>query len=74
MDTSKDCSKQLEMNSADMTDKDQKLANLAANCFSVVEKNQMQEQLNQLQEQLDQANHDKNTLEGEKVLEKNKKL
>merc|ERR1719186_2179337 len=74
MDTSKDCSNQLEMKSADMTAKDQKLANLAANCFSVVEKNQMQEQLNQLQAQMDLANLDKDTLEGEKVLEKNKKL
>eukprot|EP00092_Neocalanus_flemingeri_P086464 GFUD01108967.1.p1 GENE.GFUD01108967.1~~GFUD01108967.1.p1 ORF type:complete len:141 (-),score=68.30 GFUD01108967.1:96-518(-) len=67
MDTSQDCSKQLEGKSADMQAKDQQLASLTANVNTLTdEKNQIQEQVNQLQAQIDQANSEKDALVAEK--------
>eukprot|EP00092_Neocalanus_flemingeri_P046062 GFUD01051734.1.p1 GENE.GFUD01051734.1~~GFUD01051734.1.p1 ORF type:complete len:134 (+),score=70.11 GFUD01051734.1:72-473(+) len=66
MDTSQDCSKQLEMKSAEMQAKDQQLASLTANMNTLTdEKNKIQEQVNQLQQQLDQANSEKDKLTNE---------
>eukprot|EP00092_Neocalanus_flemingeri_P094596 GFUD01120295.1.p1 GENE.GFUD01120295.1~~GFUD01120295.1.p1 ORF type:complete len:134 (-),score=69.01 GFUD01120295.1:55-456(-) len=66
MDTSQDCTNQLEMKSAEMIAKDQQLASLTANVNTLTdEKNQIQEQVNQLQQQLDQANSEKDKLTNE---------
>ena len=54
MDSSMECSKQLEMKTSDLTAKDQQLA-----------RNNIQEQLEQLQEQLDKVNAGKDALEAE---------
>merc|ERR1711892_957174 len=60
MDTSQECSKQLEMKSGDLTAKDQQLASLTNNVNVLTdEKNKMVEQVTQLQAELDQANADK---------------
>eukprot|EP00092_Neocalanus_flemingeri_P059199 GFUD01070699.1.p1 GENE.GFUD01070699.1~~GFUD01070699.1.p1 ORF type:complete len:149 (+),score=61.86 GFUD01070699.1:67-447(+) len=54
MDTSQDCSKKLDANTADMTAKDQQLASLNADVKTLTEeKNKIQEELIQLQAQLD---------------------
>ena len=67
MDSSMECSKQLEMKTSDLTAKDQQLASLAANVDTLTqERNSIQEQLGQLQEQLGQVNADKDALEVEK--------
>ena len=67
MDTSIECSKQLEMKTSDLTAKDQQLASLTANVDTLTqEKNNIQEQLEQSQEQLDKINADKDALEAEK--------
>ena len=67
MDTSQECSKQLEMKSGDLTAKDQQLASLADNVNVLTdEKNKMGEQVTQLQAELDQANADKDALAAEK--------
>ena len=67
IDTSLDCSKQLEMKSIDMTAKDQQLASLTADVKALTdENNQIKEQLSQLHEQLEQTNADKNVLVEEK--------
>eukprot|EP00092_Neocalanus_flemingeri_P094597 GFUD01120296.1.p1 GENE.GFUD01120296.1~~GFUD01120296.1.p1 ORF type:complete len:141 (-),score=69.94 GFUD01120296.1:55-477(-) len=66
MDTSQDCTKQLEGKSGDMTAKDQQLASLTANVNTLMdEKNQIQEQVNQLQQQIDQANSEKDAVVAE---------
>merc|ERR1711892_1259900 len=63
MDTSQECSKQLEMKSGDLTAKDQQLASLADNLNVLTdEKNKMVEQVTQLQAELAQANVDKDAL------------
>merc|ERR1711892_731061 len=67
MDTSQECSKQLEMKSGDLTAKDQQLASLTNNVNVLTdEKNKMVEQVTQLQAELDQANADKDALAAEK--------
>eukprot|EP00092_Neocalanus_flemingeri_P086465 GFUD01108968.1.p1 GENE.GFUD01108968.1~~GFUD01108968.1.p1 ORF type:complete len:141 (-),score=73.50 GFUD01108968.1:96-518(-) len=66
MDTSQDCTKQLEGKSAEMTAKDQVLASLTGNVNTLTdEKNQIQEQVNQLQQQIDQANSEKDAVVAE---------
>merc|ERR1711892_945269 len=63
MDTSQECSKQLEMKSGDLTAKDQQLASLSNNVNVLTdEKNKMGEQVTQLRAELDQAHADKNAL------------
>jgi septal ring factor EnvC (AmiA/AmiB activator) len=67
MDSSMECSKQLEMKTSDMTAKDQQLASLTANVDTLTqERNNIQEQLEQLQEQLENVNADKDAIETEK--------
>merc|ERR1711892_681076 len=67
MDTSQECSKQLEMKSGDLTAKDQQLASLANNVNVLTdEKNKMGEQVTQLRAELDQANADKDALAANK--------
>ena len=67
MDTSQECSKQLEMKTGDMAAKNQQLASLADNVNALTEeKNKMVEQVNQLQAELAQANVDKDALAAEK--------
>ena len=70
MDTSQDCSKQLEMKSPDQTAHEQKLANLTGEVETLTnERNKIHEELIGLQEQMD---GDKNALdtENEKINDK----
>merc|ERR1719341_2780426 len=54
MDTSQECTKQLETKSSDQNAHDQKLANLTVDVETLTnERNSIQEELIQLQEQLD---------------------
>ena len=63
MDTSQDCTKQLEMKSSDQTAYDQKLTNLTGEVDTLTnERNKIQEELIGLQEQMD---GDKNAVDAE---------
>ena len=63
MDTSKDCTKQLEMKSSDQTAHEQKLTSLTVEVENLTnERNKIQEELIELQEQMD---GDKNAVDAE---------
>ena len=63
MDTSQDCTKQLEMKSSDQTAHEQKLTSLTVEVDNLTnERNKIQEELIELQEQMD---GDKNAVDAE---------
>ena len=67
MDSSMECSKQLEMKTSDLTAKDQQLASLTTNVDTLAqERNNINEQLHQLKELFDQVNTDKDALAADK--------
>ena len=67
MDSSMECSKQLEMKTSDLTAKDQQLASLTANVDTLTqERNNIKDQLDQLKKLFDRENSDKDDLAAEK--------
>ena len=67
MDTSMECSKQLEMKTSDLTAKDQQLASLTANVDTLTqERNNIKDQLDQKKKLFDRVNSDKDVPAAEK--------